>query len=305
VTPISDTSVKGERNRLGIVLMLCGMFLFTVNDALGKWLVADYAIGQILAIRSLAALVVLLAIAWRNRKLGDLRKCSQPWLHLLRVILVIAEVVCFYYSVRSLPLADVFMFYLSAPIFVTAMSVLFLGERVGIVRWLAVCIGFGGVVLIFPPSDAALTLPALVALVGSLCLAAILILARFLRGSSGLNLIAYQTAAVAIAGTASIPFGWTMPGGLAFGLMCLLGVVAMTAHFMLNHAVKVAPANVVAPYQYSSIVWAMILGYIIWSDVPAPRAFVGTCLIVAAGLFIFFRENKAKRHSPMRSSPVA
>ena len=212
--PISDTSVKGEINQLGIVLMLGGMFLFTVNDALGKWLVADYAIGQILAIRSLAALVVLLAIAWRNRKLGDLRKCSQPWLHLLRVILVIAEVVCFYLSVRSLPLADVFMFYLSAPICVTAMSVLFLGERAGIVRWLAVCVGFVGVMPIFPPSDAALTLPALVALAESLCLAAILILARFLRDSSGLKLITYQTAAVALAGMASIPLGWTMPGGL-------------------------------------------------------------------------------------------
>ncbi len=275
--------------------MVTGMFLFTVNDALGKWLVADYAVGQLIAIRSFAALVILFPILWKNGSLKGLFNCQRPWLHVVRVVLVVAEVSCFYWAVRYLPLADVFMFYLASPIFVTLLSVLFLGEKVGLFRWAAVLAGFIGVVLIFPPSSAALTLPAVVALGGSLSLAFILIMARKLKGAGGFTLITYQTLGVAVAGSATLPFAWVTPGLIDFLLLCLLGIVATVAHFMLNRSVSVAPASVVAPFQYTSIIWAMILGFLVWGDIPSTQAFVGAALVIGAGLLILQRERSAEQ----------
>lgn len=291
--------MKIKPHLAGILLMLGGMFLFTLNDAIGKWLVADFSVGQILAVRSMAALLILLPYLWHRGLLRSLRTIEQPRLQALRVALVVAEVALFYLAVRHLPLADVFMFYLASPIFVTVLSVLLLKERVGWARQMAVAVGFAGVVLIFPPSAAALTLPALMALAGSLTLALMMILARRLRASNGFHLITLQTSGVALAGMASLPLGWIMPGPLEFVLTCLLGIVATTAHFMLNHAVKLAPANVVAPFQYTAIVWAMALGYLVWGDVPTASALGGAALIVGAGLAIFFHENRAEKQAEL------
>lgn len=289
--------MKSHPHLAGIALMLGGMFLFTLNDALGKWLVSDFSVGQILAIRSLAALLILLPYVWNKGLLPSLFRLERPGLQALRVLLVIAEVGLFYLAVRHLPLADVFMFYLASPVFVTLLSALLLNEKVGAARWTAVSVGFAGVVLIFPPSAAALTLPALMALAGSFSLALMMILARNLRASNGFHLITLQTSGVALAGIATLPWGWTMPSPLQFSLICLLGLVATTAHFMLNHAVKLAPANVVAPFQYSAIVWAMALGYLVWGDVPTAKALLGAALIVVAGLAIFFYEDRAQRQA--------
>lgn len=297
--------MKIKPHLAGILLMLGGMFLFTLNDAIGKWLVADYPVGQILAVRSAAALLILLPYLWRQGLLAGLFRIEQPGLQALRVTLVVAEVALFYLAVRHLPLADVFMFYLASPIFVTLLSVVFLGERVGLARWVAVAVGFAGVVLIFPPSAAALTLPALMALAGSFSLALMMILARRLRASSGFHLITLQTSGVALAGAVTLPLSWVSPSPLAFGLICLLGVVATTAHFMLNHAVKLAPANVVAPFQYTAIVWAMALGYLVWGDVPTPAALGGAALIVGAGLAIFFHENRTQRQAELSEKVVS
>jgi len=289
--------MKSHPHLAGIALMLGGMFLFTLNDALGKWLVSDFSVGQILAIRSLAALLILLPYVWNKGLLPSLFRLERPGLQALRVLLVIAEVGLFYLAVRHLPLADVFMFYLASPVFVTLLSALLLNEKVGAARWTAVSVGFAGVVLIFPPSAAALTLPALMALAGSFSLALMMILARNLRASNGFHLITLQTSGVALAGIATMPWGWTMPSPLQFSLICLLGLVATTAHFMLIHAVKLAPANVVAPFQYSAIVWAMALGYLVWGDVPTVKALLGAVLIVGAGLAIFFYEDRAQRQA--------
>lgn len=279
----------------GITLMLLAMLAFTLNDAIGKWLVATYPVGQILAIRSLAALVVLVPLAWRKGDLKRIFPLRQPGLHLLRLLLVIAEVSCFYWAVQFLPLADVFMFYLASPLFLTALSVPLLKEKVGKQRWAAVLFGFCGVVLVFPPSDAILSLPALIALGGSLSLALMLILTRFLSGAGGLALITMQTTGVALAGLVTIPFiGFVAPDMIDFGLLCLLGFVATAAHFMMNSAVTLAPSAVVAPFQYTSIVWAIILGYLIWNDFPQSQALIGATLIVASGLFVLYRERRKK-----------
>jgi len=193
-----------------------------------------------------------------------------------------------------LPLADVFMFYLASPLFLTVFSVIILKEHVGARRWTALGIGFIGVIFIFPPSDAILSLPALIALGGSVSLALMLTLTKSLSSTGGLTLITLQTLAVGSAGLATVPFAWAAPNMIDFGLMCLLGFVATSAHFLMNSAVTVAPSSVVAPFQYTSIVWAIILGYLIWNDFPEPQALLGAGLIVGSGLFVLYRKRHIK-----------
>ncbi len=274
----------------GIAFMILAMAMFACNDALGKWLVASYPVGQLIALRSLAALIILIPLAWSRGDLRNLLHMQRPGLQLLRIVLVTAEVGCFYWAVRYMPLADVFMFYLASPLFLTALSVPLLGERVGPRRWLAVLVGFAGVVLIFPPSEAALSLPALIALAGSLALALMLILTRMLRGSGGVALITYQTAGVAVLGCLSLPFAWVTPDGGDLLLLGLLGIVATAAHFLMNRAVSLSPSAVVAPFQYTLIIWGLILGYMVWGDVPRLQAMAGSGLIILGGLFILYRQ---------------
>ncbi|MBL4726848.1 MAG: EamA family transporter, partial [Rhizobiaceae bacterium] len=207
---------------------------------------------------------------------------------------VVTEASCFFWAVRYLPLADTFMIYLAAPIFVTALSPFMLGEKVGFLRWAAVLTGFGGVVLIFPPSEAALSLPAFVAIAGSLGLAMVMILTRKLREADPVRLITLQTLAMAVAASFTLPVVWITPTGFEFMLFCLLGIVATTAHFLINHAMRASPASVVAPFQYSTIIWAMLLGFFFWNETPTPTSLFGASIVVGSGLFILYRETRQK-----------
>src|SRR6186997_46172 len=150
----------------GIGLMLLGVFMFSFGDALGKYMVATYSVGQLLWLRACAALLVLLPIVWRQR--AAFLPLERPWLQLLRVILSTLEVVAFFLATVYLPLADVITYYLACPIFVTALSAIFLGEHVGWRRWSAVAVGFSGVLIALQPSPQTLTWPALIALCGSM-----------------------------------------------------------------------------------------------------------------------------------------
>ncbi|HSK39542.1 MAG TPA: DMT family transporter, partial [Arenibaculum sp.] len=275
---------------LGIAYMLLGMALFTVNDALGKWLVADYPVGQLLAMRSLSALLLLVPFVLRAGP-AEFR-VARPRMHLIRVALVAAEVALFYVAVRDLPLADVMTIYMAAPLFVTALSVPLLGERVGWRRWVAVLAGFSGVVLVLGPTGTLVPLPSLVALAGSVVFALGILATRSLRGAGGLALVVFQTVGTGLAGAATLPFAWVPPDAADCALIALLGVVAMAAHVSIIRSLALSPAATVVPFQYSSIVWAVILGMAVWGDVPSPEVVLGATLIIGCGLFVFHRERR-------------
>lgn len=286
-------------HKLGITFMLVAMVLFTINDTIGKWLVASYPVGELIALRSLAALIVLGFLIWKTRTpvhIVHLARLDQPVLHILRIVLAVAEVGCFYTAVRFLPLADVFMFYLASPLFLTIFSVVLLKERVGLFRWSAVCVGLGGVFFVFPPSEAAFSQPALIALAGSLALALMLTLTRMLRSSNALMLITTQTFGLAVISALTLPFAWVTPDFGDALLICLLGIVATGAHFLMNKSVLVAPSAVVAPFQYTSIIWAIILGYLVWGDFPTLISLFGVALIICSGLIVLYREKKASNN---------
>ena len=280
----------------GIALMLTGIFLFSCNDALDKFLLATYSVGQMLLIRSLAAMLLLSPFIWRAG-LAPFHAAPRPGLQVLRVLFSTLEVVMFFVAVSYLPLADTVTFYLAAPIFVTALSALFLGEPVGWRRWSAVLTDFAGVLITLRPSAATLTWPALIALTGSFFFSLLLIATRTLRGTADIVLIGGQIAATLLFGTIAAPYGWIAPSWPDFCGLALLGAVAMIGLFCVNRSLKFSAASVVVPYQYALIVWAILFGYLVFGDVPDLPMLAGLVIIIAAGLYIFWREQMTARGS--------
>lgn len=280
--------------RLGIAVMLLGMLLFALNDTMGKWLVATYSVGQVLLIRSAAAMLILMPFLWRSG-FRPLLNVDRPGMQALRVVLSSAEVYCFYFAVIYLPLADVMTYWLAAPIYVAALSPFLLGEQVGWRRWTAIFIGFLGVIVALEPSAATLTAPALISIAGSFAFAFMMLSARALRGTPDTTLVFWQIAGAGLLGVVTAPLGWVPPGGFDFALLGLLGVVAMLAHVCVNRAFKLADAATVAPFNYTLLLWAVIFGWLVFGDIPRPMMLAGAAIIVAAGLFIFYREQRRKR----------
>ena len=274
--------------------MLAGIAMFSVNDALGKWLLVDYSVAELLLIRSAAALV-LLAPFIRNSGVVAFTTAPRPALQVARVVLSALEVAMFFWAVSYLPLADAVTFYLAGPIYVTALSVVLLGETVGWRRWTAILVGFVGVVLALRPSAASFTLPALIALGGSIFFAILMITTRMLRETSDTVLVSGQNVATLLFGAAFAPFGWVTPSFRDFMLLSLFGVLSMVALACVNRSLKLAPASVVVPYQYTMIIWAIMLGYAVFGDVPDLLMLAGAAIIIAAGLYIFWREQAQSR----------
>jgi drug/metabolite transporter (DMT)-like permease len=278
----------------GIGLMLLATFMFSLNDALGKWLVATYSVPQILFLRAVAALLLLAPFIVRAG-LGAFRKAPQPGLQVLRAILATAEVSCFYLAVRYLPLADAMTFYLAGPIYVTAMSALFLSERVGIYRWGAVIVGFVGVLIALNPALGTLGIGSLIALAGSFVYAIFIVTTRQVSNTSNVVLTTTQALGGLAFGAIGSPFSWVpVESGSHYLLLLLLGAVSILAITCVNQSLRLAPASVVIPYQYALIVFAIIFGYVFFGDAPRLNTLAGAAIIVASGLFIFLREKRLK-----------
>lgn len=290
---VSAADTAAANRRLGIAVALLGMLLFALNDVMGKWLVATYSVGQVLLLRSVAALVVLVPLLWHNRT--RLFPIERPWVQLARVVAASFEVFAFYYAVITLPLADVMTYWLAAPIYVAAASPWLLGERVGPWRWAAILVGFVGVVVALQPGATTFSLPILVSLVGSFMFGFMTLGARMLRGTADGALVLWQTLGALVAGLATAPFGWVTPTPGDFALLSLLGVVAMLAHLLMARSLKLADAATVAPIQYTLLVWAILFGWLIFGDVPGEAILVGAGLIIFSGLAIWLRERRAGR----------
>lgn len=285
---------------LGILMMLLGILLFSLNDVMGKWLVATYTVGQVLLLRSAAAMAVITPFVLKQGLMRTL-KPERPGLQLLRVLFGSGEVALFYWAVSYLPLADTMTIWLAAPVWAVVLAALLLGERVGAGRWLAVAAGFVGVAVALNPSSASLSKPALIALVGSFLFAAMMIAGRQLRGTPDVTLVAWQTLGALLMGLALLPFGWVTPSLTDAALLGLLGIVAMVAHLCVTRSLKLAEASVVVPYQYTLIVWALIFGWFVFGDWPTPAMLLGAVLIIVAGLALLLLERRA---SQLRLAPA-
>lgn len=281
---------------LGMAMMLLGMFLFTANDALGKWLVASYSVGQVLLIRSLGALCILLpfvfAFGWRN-----LMRLERPGVQFARVCFSTAEVFCFYFAVRYMPLADTMTFWLAAPIYVALLAPILLRENIGALRWAAILLGFIGVIIALEPTGQGFGFAGLIAVLGSFCFALMLITGRHLRQTPDIALVFWQLMGAGLAGLVAAPIGWISPSSLDWTLLALVGVVAMGAHMCVNRALKLADAGLLAPLQYTLLLWAIIMGWIFFDDIPRESMLIGAGIIILGGLLLVLSEKRSRPRS--------
>lgn len=304
-TPAPSASIpESSTARTGVLLMLLGMLMFSLNDVMGKWLVSTYSVGQVVFIRSIAALIVLAPFIWFNGP-KKIVQVDRPWIQAARVILSTAEVFAFYFAVVYLPLADVMTYWLAAPIYVAAISPFILKEPVGWRRWSAIIVGFVGVVIALEPSSQALTPQAIISIFGSVAFAFMLLLGRTLRGTPDTTLVFWQIIGAGLAGLVWVGFEWTPVTIRDLLLLGLLGIVAMLAHVLVNRALKLADAATVAPLQYTLLFWAILFGWMVFGDVPRMSMLVGSGFIIASGLFIFFREQQLKRQGRIKQPAEA
>jgi S-adenosylmethionine uptake transporter len=288
----------------GVVVMLVGDFVFALLDALAKWLATSFPIGQVVLVRSLASLVFLSPMIARQGGVGALFRLERPLVQFMRVVAISVDVFFFYAAVIRLPLADVMSFYMAGPIYVAALSHFMLGERVGWRRWVAILLGFVGVLIILQPTAGVFSSGSLYALIGSIGFALAIIFSRMLRGTSDTVLVTWQTiGAAVIAGVLAIG-EWVPATNFDYGAMIVLGLVSCIAHMLITRALKLAPASTLAPLHYTLLLWAIVFGWVFFGDVPGWRTLIGAGVVVLAGLFIVHRQ-KLKSDVPPENVPTS
>ncbi len=273
----------------GIFFTLLGGAVFSCSNATAKYLATRYPAGETLFVRSIVALLILLPLL----KWADVKAMAQPGqrgLQLLRCLCSAIEVGFYYWAIAWLGLTEISTIYLASPIYITAMSALFLREQVGWRRWAAIMVGFAGVIVALRPGQGALSGPALIAVAGSLLYATSLVATRRLRGTPTPLLVASQVAALAI--PTAIPIGWIVPTGFDLAALLAVGAIAAAGYACVNRGLQLAPASIVAPFGYASIIWASLFGYFLFGDLPGHSTLLGAAMIVGAGLFILLRERR-------------
>ena len=282
-----------SENLRGIAFMLLAMAALAVMDAIMKGLTAHYPALQIAALRGMVSLPFVLAwIAWRRQDLHTLIRVRWGW-QLARGFLGIVMLTSFIFAISEMPLSEAYTLFFIAPLLITALSVPLLGEHVGPRRWLAVVAGFLGVVIALRPGGFALTLSTVAVLVGATCYALNAISVRILgRTDSTAAMSFWFMALVAVgAGLLALP-DWQPVRASDSIWLAALGLSGALGQVFITEAFKCAPVSVVTPFEYSSLLWGVLLDLAFWGELPAPGVFVGAAVIVASGLYLIRRERK-------------
>jgi drug/metabolite transporter (DMT)-like permease len=283
-----------NKTSLGALLTMFAMLCFAGMDAISKWLVADYAVTQMMWIRS----ALFFLFAWFVVRKQGLRAalCSKrPGLQIVRSLVAIVEGAAFVLAFRYLPLADTHAVGATSPLIVIALGILFLGERAGLARWLAVATGFVGVMLIVRPGFRTIEWPLLIPLAGALLWATYQLLTRLNSRFDSPSTSLLWSAIVAFIATSFVgPLEWTWPTPAAWALMAVISLIGAIAHYALIKALDYAEAGAVQPYAYTLLVWATLLGWLVFGDVPDGWTILGASIVVASGLYTWHHDRVAR-----------
>jgi drug/metabolite transporter (DMT)-like permease len=280
---------------IGIGLGVLAYAMFSMHDATIKWLVAELPIWQVLFCRSLT-IVIGCVIIGRTKLLARAVATPLKASLALRGAVTLVAWLCYYTASRSLPLAQLLSLYFASPLAVTLLAGPLLGERVTRARWGAVLVGFGGVIMATDPVDLHLSLATVLVLIAAALWGyGVILMRRIARRESSMLQILYTNGSFLIGTGVACAFTWQMPSWSEAGLLLLIGVIGGVAQFALFEGCRHAPASVMATVEYTALIWAFILGYVIWGDIPVPAVFIGAGLIVLAGLLLVLAERRASR----------
>ncbi len=299
-----------------ILLKVISTLLFAVMGALVRWLGDIVPVGQIVFFRSAFAIIpVVLFYAWR-RELWTALHTGRPLGHIGRALVGVGGMFFNFGALARLPIADVTAIGFSSPLITVALAGLLLGERVRIYRWSAVIAGLAGVVVMLAPhlsvgqlsamSDTA-ALGAIFAVMAALLGAAAVIQTRRLTYSETTSsIVLYFSLICTAAGLLTLPFGWLWPTMPQLVGLIMIGVLGGVSHLLLTESYRYAQASLAAPFDYAAILWAFLLGYFVFGEVPGPLVLVGAAIVVAAGLFVIWRERQLglQRRREAEGSPT-
>lgn len=286
---------------LGIGYMVLAVSLFGVMDAVVKWLTAAYPTPQIMFCRSLFAFPPILWIVWRRGGFGQLRTHRIVG-HGLRSLYGCVAMFGFFHAYRTLPLADVTAIAFAAPIFIALLSVVILREKVGKHRWAAIFVGFLGMLLIVRPG-AGISEGTLLVVAATALYALAMIQIRLLSaGETAASIAFYFTLFCTIVTGAMMPWLWVAPDGVGWIGLVAVGLFGGLAQLLMTRAYGMAPASVVAPFDYTHLLWSVAIGWYVWGDFPDAYTWAGSAVVIASGLYILYRETVRHREATPRWS---
>ena len=283
-----------SKNQLGFLYMFLSVCAFSLMDLIVKWSV-DYPIGQVLFFRGFFGIIFYLFIIPKER-FHNFYKTKRPGLHALRCGSGLIALIAIFIALRQLPLATVVSISFAAPIFTTILSIFLLNEKVGIFRWLAVIIGFFGILIITEPGITELNIYYIFPIIFCLGLSYVAITIRQLSTTEPVWLISfYFSLAILFLSFLTIPQGWIMPTFNHFILLSLIGIFGGAANLWLSQSYKFSEVSLVTPLKYLALVFAVIFGYLIWDEIPLFKTLIGALLVIISTLIIFRREIYKKK----------
>jgi drug/metabolite transporter (DMT)-like permease len=291
-----------EEVRRGILFVVASILVFSVVNAIVKWLVVRYSVVEIIFFRSSFALLPCLYLIATHGGMPVLRT-RRLHEHITRSALQFISMMCIFTAFGLMPLADAVAITFSSPLFLTVLSIPLLGEQVRVHRWTAVVVGFIGVLIILPPGSGMLKSGALFALTNAIMNALLTIAVRRMSVTEASTaLVFYQTLVTAVIALVLLPLFWTSPSLLDIGLFAAAGLLSGIGQYWWTQAYRFLPAAVAAPFSYTSMVWSLILGYAVWGDIPTAAVLCGAVVVVASGLYILYREAIRRTVKPALAS---
>jgi drug/metabolite transporter (DMT)-like permease len=270
----------------GLVLMTTGIALLIASDATSKYLVHSHPVGQVIALRQLATLLVIIPYLLLWRKWGELRVRNWGGQGLRGLAFVLGSVFIVW-SLRELPLATAITMLFASPIFMVILSAPMLGERIGVHRWVAVGAGFVGVLVIVRPGGESFQWMVLLPLLAAMINAFRDVLTRRLsRSETSLAILFWSNIILMLAGALTIPWGWVAVTPVAAFWFVAAGIFNGLAHFFIIEALRVGEASVVAPMRYTALLWAALLGFVVFGEVPSLWLWAGAAIIVGSSLYM-------------------
>ena len=283
-----------SKNQLGFLYMFISICAFSLMDIIVKWSV-DYPIGQVLFFRGFFGIIFYFFVIPRER-LHNFYITKRAGLHFLRCMSGLIALVSIFIALRELPLATVVSISFAAPIFTTIFSIFLLSEKVGIYRWLAVLVGFVGILVITEPGISELNIYYIFPIIFCLGLSYVAITIRQLSSTEPVWLISfYFSLSITLLSFLTIPQGWVMPSLKDFILLSFVGIFGGVANLWLSQSYKYAEVSLVTPLKYLALVFAIIFGYFIWNEIPTIKTLSGALLVIISTLIIFRREIYRKK----------
>ena len=274
--------------------MFLSVCAFSIMDLIVKWS-DDYPLGQVIFFRGFFGIVLYYFVIPKER-IRDFYFTKRPLLHFSRCFFGLAALLSIFTALRNLPLATVVSISFAAPIFTTIFSIFFLSERVGYFRWLAVFIGFVGILIISEPGLSSLNVYYIFPVIFVLGMSYVAISIRQLSSTEPVWLISlFFSAAITIAGLLTLPFGWIMPSFYDLTLLSMIGFFGGVANLWLSQSYKFSEVSLVTPLKYLALVFAIVFGYLIWGEIPSGKTLIGAILVIASSIIIFRREIALKK----------